>query len=264
MQATPGEVFVARMRPLLIPAAIVLALLLLLLRARTDLASTPRFVVDPSVCTVSARPAWATEALAESLASQVSRGLGEQASLLAGEDLHRWGATLARLSPWIEAVERIEPRFPYQADVRLRLRRPVMLVDDGILVAAGGHVLGPGPVSVEPPLLAFRGRTDDEDVRECAAAAAELLPFREELDRLGVHVVSVGIAVDQTVWFGTDTGVELNWGRTLRKSEYANLDLPFAARIANLREVLVDHPGLRGVRKVQLWTDKAVVTQRSG
>jgi hypothetical protein len=264
MQPTPGEVFIDRLRPLLLPALIVLALVLLLLRARTDLASTPRFVVDPSVCTVQARPAWASDALAASLAEQVSRGLGAQASLIEGNDLHRWGAALERLSPWIESVERIEPRFPYQADVRLRLRRPVMVVDDGILVASSGHVLGPGPVFLEPSLLAFRGRTVDEDVRECAAAAAELQPFREELDRLGVHVVSVGIAVDQTVWFGTDTGVELNWGRTLRKSEYANLDLPYAARIANLREVLVDYPGLRGVRKVQLWTDRPVVTQRSG
>ncbi|MHC5210228.1 MAG: hypothetical protein ACYTG2_05880 [Planctomycetota bacterium] len=264
MQPTPGEVFIDRMRPLVIPAVIVLAITLLLLRARSDLASTPRFVVDPSVCTVQDRPAWASELLATTLAEQVSRGLGAQASLLEGQDLHRWSATLEQLSPWIESVERIEPRFPYQADVRLRLRRPVMVVDDGILVAPGGHVLGPGPVSVEPPPLAFRGRTEDEDVRECAAAATELLPYREELDRLGVHVVSVGIAVDQTVWFGTDTGVELNWGRTLRKSEYANLDLPHEARIANLREVLVDYPGLRGVRKVQLWTDRPVVTPRSG
>jgi hypothetical protein len=251
------------MRPLVLPAVIVLALVLLLVRARSDLASTPRFVVDPSACSVIRRPPWSSDALAAALAAQVSRGLGEQASLLDGQDLQRWGATLDRLSPWIEAVERVEPRFPYQADVRLRLRRPVMVVDDGILVASTGHVLGPGPVSIEPPLLAFRGRSENEDVRECAAAAAELLPFREELERMGVRVVSVGIAVDQTVWFGTDTGVELNWGRTLRKSEYATLDLPHAARIANLREVLVDYPGLRGVRKVQLWTDRPVVTERS-
>lgn len=264
MPTTPGELFLGRLRPLILPGVIVLGVLVLLLRARGELHSAPRFVVDPSVCGVLSQPAWVSDVLADNLARQVSRGLGERASLLDGGDLRAWTDALVELSPWIEAVEIIEPRFPQQADVRLRLRRPVLAVDGEILVAASGHVLGPGPVSLEPQPLTYAGRELDEDVRECAAAAAEVLPFREELAASGVYLVSVGIAPDETVVFKTDRDTEVNWGRTRRKSEFAQLDLPCAARVENLKQVLVDHPGLRGVRSVRVWTDRPVVVRRSG
>lgn len=270
MTTTPGELFLDRLRPLVLPVVILLGVLALLIRARGELHSSPRFVVDPLACGVVSQPDWATDALADSLARQVSRGLGEHASLLDGHDLRRWSETLLELSPWIEAVELIEPRFPHQADVRLRLRRPVMAVEGEILVAATGQVLGPGPVDLSPPPLAYAGRELDEDVRECAAAAAEILPFRDELAALGVRLATVGIADPspatsvETVAFRTDSGVELSWGRTRRKSEFSQLDLPYASRVDNLKQVLLEHPGLRGLRSVQLWTDRPVVVKRSG
>lgn len=270
MTTTPGELFLDRIRPLVLPGVIVLGVLVLLLRARGALASSPRFVVDPSACGVVSQPDWVSDALADNLARQVSRGLGAQASLLKGHDLRRWSETLVELSPWIEAVELIQPRFPHQADVRLRLRRPVLAVEGEILVAATGQVLGPGPVDLSPAPLAYAGRELDEDVRECAAAAAEILPFREELAGLGVRLISVGIAASagttsvETVCFRTDTDVEVNWGRTRRKSEFSQLDLPYTARVENLKQVLLEHPGLRGVRSLQVWTDRPVVVKRSG
>ena len=270
MATTPGELFLDRLRPLVLPGVILLGVLALLLRARGELHSSPRFVVDPSACGVVSQPAWASDALADNLARQVSRGLGERASLLDGGDLRRWSDALLELSPWIEAVELIEPRFPQQADVRLRLRRPVLAVDGEILVAATGQVLGPGPVDIQPPPLAYAGRELDEDVRECAAAAAEILPFRDELAALGVRLASVGISSPsgtttvETVSFRTDGDVEVNWGRARRKSEFSELDLPYSARVENLKQVLLEHPGLRGVRKVQVWTDRPVVVKRSG
>jgi hypothetical protein len=270
MATTPGELFLERIRPLLLPGVIVLAVLVLLLRARGVLQSSPRFVVDPSVCGVVSQPEWVSDALADSLARQVSRGLGAQASLLDGNDLRRWGETLVELSPWIEEVELIEPRFPHQTDVKLRLRRPVLAVEGEILVAASGLVLGPGPVDLYPAPLAYTGRELDEDVRECAAAAAEIEPFRGELASLGVRLVSVGIAAPtgttnvETVFFRTDTDVDVNWGRTRRRSEFSQLDLPYTARIENLKQVLLEHPGLRGVRSLQVWTDRPVVVKRAG
>jgi hypothetical protein len=264
MQRTPGELFLDRLRPALVPAVVVLGLLLLVVRARRELQAAPRFQVDPSACEVLVRPEWVSEELAAALARQIGRGLGREASLLGEQELQAWEQTLTGLTPWIEEVEGVEPRFPYQADVRLRLRRPVLVVDGVFLVAATGDVLGPGPVSITPPPLGFDGGQRDEDFRECAAAAAELLPFRRELEDLDVQVVSVGIAEDDTVVFRTEQGVELNWGRTARKSHLSQLDLPPEARIGNLRQVLVDYPGLRGVRAVLLWTDLPVVTERRG
>lgn len=270
MPTTPGELFLDRVRPLVLPCVILLGVLVLLIRARGELQSSPRFVVDPSVCGVVTQPAWVSDALGDSLARQVSRGLGERASLLDGNDLTRWSQSLLELSPWIEAVELIEPRFPHQADVRLRLRRPVLAVDGEILVAASGLVLGPGPVDLSPGPLAYAGRELDEDVRECAAAADEILPFRDELAALGVRLTSVtivgatGTTSVETVAFRTDSDVVVNWGRTRRKSEFSQLDLPFSARVDNLKQVLLEHPGLKGLRSVQVWTDRPVVVKRSG
>ena len=263
MTSTPGGRLFERLRPILLPAAIVAAVVVLLIRARDALERTPRFTVDPSACSVTQRPPWVSDELARFIAFSVSRGLGKRASLLDTADLQSWAVALAEASPWIESVEGLSPRFPAQADVRVHLRRPVLTVDGDILVAASGHVLGPGPVSIDPPPLAYAGRHLDADYRECAAAAGELVGHREELRNLGVRVMRVGIGADDTVVFTTDTGAELSWGRSARKSPLSYLDLPPEARLANLRQVLVDFPALKGVRRVQLWTDRPVVYKRA-
>jgi hypothetical protein len=264
----PGEAFVARARPLVLPALLLVGVLVLIVMARKTLEQAPRFVVDPSVCSVVARPAWVSEQLARSVALAVATGLGQHASLLDGEGLQRWADVLTDpsggVSPWIESVERLEPRFPHQADLRLRFRRPVLEVDGGIFVAASGHVLGPGPVAVTPQPLRYAGKHLDEDYRECAAAAGELVPFRAELEEQGVRVASVGIGEDGTVVFFTDMGAELSWGRSARKSAFSHLDLPPSERIGNLRQVLLDFPGLTGLRRVQLWTDRPVTVLAGG
>ncbi|HTE07076.1 MAG TPA: hypothetical protein VK824_12860 [Planctomycetota bacterium] len=262
-----GERWWAASKPLMLPGVLLVGVLVLIVRARATLEQSPRFVVDPSVCTVVARPAWVSDGVARSIALAVATGLGRQASLLQGRELQRWADALtdpaADISPWIESVERLEPHFPSQADVRIRLRVPVMVVDGALLVAASGHVLGPGPVAVSPAPLQYAGRHLDEDYIECAAAAGELVPYRDELDRAGVRVVSVGIGEDGTVVFTTDAGVELSWGRSARKSAWSHLDLPPSERLGNLRQVLVDFPGLASLRRVQLWTDRPVTTLRS-
>ncbi len=264
MVDTPGQRLVARCKPWLLPAVMVAGVAVLVLQARDALERTPRFMVDPATCAVSTRPAWLSDELARFIAASVARGLRKRASLLDVHDLEDWADTLAGCSPWIESVESLSPRFPGQAVVRLRLRRPVLAVDGSILVAASGHVLGLGTVALEPAPLDYAGRHLDEDYRECAAAAGEIAGFRAELDVLGVRLAGVGIGPDDTVVFTTDGGVELSWGRSARKSASSHLDLPPEARLANLRQVLVDFPRLRGVRRVQLWTDRPVVTRAAG
>jgi len=265
MQQTPGERFVERVRPAILPVLVVLGVALLVAHARDRLAGSPRFTVDPTTWEVRSRPDWLSDDLAETLARRISVGLADRSSLLDSDGLERWAEGLLEISPWIESVERIEPRFPGQADVRLRLRRPVMSVDGDILLSAGGHVLGPGATSIQPEPLHFEGaHFDDEALRETAAAAAELVPFRAELDALGIRVERVGIDRDDTVIFRTDRDVVLSWGRSARESGLSYLDLPFRARIDNLKMVLVDFPGLAGVERVQLWTDKPVVRTRGG
>ncbi len=264
---TPGERWAACVAPFVLPALLVIGVLVLIVKARAALGQAPRFVVDPTVCAVTARPAWVSDAVARSIAMSVACGLGRQASLLDGKQLQGWADVLTDpqggVSPWIESVERLAPHFPSQADLRVRLRLPVMLVEGDLLVSASGHVLGPGPVSLPHAPLTYVGRHLDEDYRECAAAAGELQPFRAELERAGVRVVAVGVDEHDTVTFTTDVGVELSWGRSARKSSFSSLDLPPTERVGNLRQVLLDFPGLAGLRRVQLWTDRPVTTRRA-
>ena len=254
----------ARTWPLVVPLLLLAVLIVVAWRARVSLQHEPAFTVDPTRWQLVGRPAWMPEAVAGDVAASVSAHVASGASLLREDDLLRLSAAVRASSPWIEAVDRVEPRWPSQAELRVKLRRPVLAVDGDILVAADGRVLGLGPVDLVPEPLAYAGREADADVIECAAAAGEVLPWRGPLMDLGVNLVSVALGADGTVVFLTDGGVELSWGRTLRRSRLAYLDLPAAARIDNLREVLVDFPKLAGVRSVQLWTDRPVVVRREG
>ncbi len=247
---------------LFVPLLLVAALLVVAWRARLTLRDEPAFVVDPSRWQLVGRPAWLPEAAAAGVAADVSAHVAGGASLLAEDDLQRLSAAVRAASPWIAAVDRVEPRWPAQAELRVRLRRPVLAVDGDIMVAADGRVLGLGPVDLVPEPLAYAGPGVDADVLECAAAAGEVLPFRGALLELGVSLAAVAPEADGTVVFVTDQGVELAWGRTLRRTRLAYLDLPAAARIENLRQVLVDFPRLDGVRRVRLWTDRPEVTRR--
>jgi hypothetical protein len=204
------------------------------------------------------------EDVAVALARDVSAHLAAGASLLSEAELASLARTAGAASPWVSAVEQVEPRWPGQAELRLRLRRPVLSVGD-VLVAADGQPLGLGPVSLNPPPLACDGtQLRAEDLVECAAAAAAILPFRAELAEKGVRLGSVAPGAEDSVSFFTDAGVELAWGRSARAAPLAYLDLPVAGRLANLRLVLADHPGLQGVRRVQLWTDRPVVVLGDG
>ncbi|HEX5010966.1 MAG TPA: hypothetical protein VFY71_11245 [Planctomycetota bacterium] len=248
--------------PLLVPLALLAVLIVVAYRARHQLQREPEFTVDPTRYQLVARPAWLTEDVAGSVAASVSSHAARGASLLRQDELAGLTASLLAASPWIEAVEQIQPRWPAQADVRVRLRRPVMAIDGDILVAADGRVLGLGPVVLDPPPLQCAKPARDADVLQCAAAAAEVLPFRAALQDVGVVLASVTPDAEGTVSFITDQNVVLAWGRSADSSPLAYLDLPPSQRIDNLREVLADFPGLVGLQRVQLWTDRPVVVRR--
>lgn len=247
-----------------VPAVLVAGLLVVALRARTELSREPAFTVDPSRVTLVGRPAWMPEDVAGALAADVSAHVAAGASLLSEAELASLARTVGAASPWIAGVVRVEPRWPAQAEIRLRLRRPVLKVGD-VLVAADGRPLGLGPIALDPPPLACdSSRLRGEDLLECAAAAAAILPYRAELAGKGVKLASVAPGSEDSVSFMTEAGVELAWGRSPRRSPLAYLDLPVDGRLANLRLVLADHPGLEGLRRVQLWTDRPVVVRSDG
>jgi hypothetical protein len=248
--------------PLVVPLLLLGVLIVVTWRARTQLQRAPDFTVDPTRYALVARPKWMPEPVAADVAASVSAHAARGASLLSEDELAGLTASLLAASPWIEAVEQIQPRWPAQAEVRVRLRRPVLVVEDDILVAADGRVLGLGPVELQPPLLRCDRPARDEDVIECAAAAAAVLPYRSELEQAGVLLLAVTPESDQTVAFLTDHDVLISWGRSPRRSRLAYLDLPASERMANLREVLLDFPALAGLRRVQVWTDRPEVVRR--
>lgn len=249
--------------PVLVPLLLALAVLLLALRARQQLQREPEFTVDPSRWQLAGRPAWMPEGVAADVARGIATHVAGSASLLREDELQWLSAAVLAASPWVEAVEDVQPRWPAQAEIRVRLRRPVMVVDRDILVAADGRPLGLGPVALAPAPLALEGQAGDTALLACAAACAEVLPFRPALAEAGVELVAVRPDLNDTVTFRTGTGVDLCWGRARGAARLAYLDLTPAQRIDNLREVLGDHPGLSGVGRVELWLDRPQVVLRA-
>ncbi len=237
-------------------ALVFLAVAGLLFVARDSARASPRFEVDPGHVAVLERPEWLPADLATELGLQLGISLGGPASLLGDEDLTRWRGDLMDASDWVESVERLEARFPGQAEVRLRLRRPVLELSGQVLLSADGHTLGTGYIDTEPRLLRFEGAGNAEEVRECAASAADILPYRFELEDEGITLDRVLLGVGGRVRFLTTVGVEIEWGRSTTRSEFAAVDLPPAARVEHLLTALERRPGLHGVARVVVWKDQ--------
>lgn len=249
--------------PLLVPLLLALLVLFLALRARQQLQREPEFTVDPTRWQLAGRPDWMPEFVAAEVAGGIAAHVAGAASLLREDELQWLSAAVLASSPWVEAVESVQPRWPAQAEIQVRLRRPVLVVDGDILVAADGRPLGLGPVALAPAPLVLKDVPGDAALLACAAACAEVLPFRPALEQAGVRLALVRPDINDTVTFQTEAGVDLCWGRVRGASRLAYLDLAPAQRIENLRQVLVEHPGLAGVRRVELWLDRPQVTLRA-
>ncbi len=256
MAADTEDGFIDRWGAPMLSGLVFLAVAGLLFVARDSVKASPRFLVDPARVDVLERPEWMPGDLAHALGAQLGFALGPPASLLGDEDLSRWRGDLLDASAWVEEVQRLEARFPGQAVVRLRLRRPVLELAGQVLLSADGHTLGTGSIDTEPRPLRFEGPGDPEDVRECAASAADLLPYRFELEDEGIVVDRVLMGSGGRVRFLTTADVELEWGRSTTRSEYAAVDLPPATRVGHLLAALERRPGLHGVARVVLWKDQ--------
>lgn len=250
--------------PPLLAGVVLLGVIVLIVAARRHGAGSARFAVDPAHVAVVSAPDWMPAELASELAEHLARELGPPVSLMDDEGLSAWARDLPDLASWIAAVERVEPSFPGQAEVHLRLRRPVLVLAGDLLVSGDGQRVGYGDLPGAPRPLHLQGPADGEDVLECAASAAELLPYRGELAEAGLRIDRVGVEGQGEVVFLTATGVELEWGRSARKSEFSALDLPARARVDNLLTVLRRRPGLPGVRRIVLWRDRPEVVLEGG
>ncbi len=218
--------------------------------------SSSRFTVRPDRVTVLGRPPWLGEVTARAIAADLSAGLPGPVSLRDPGALSAWRARLDRLSPWVSVVLDLNPQFPGRAEVRLEVRRPVMVLLNGDWVGPRGTIMGQGEVRLDPAPLVMMGALSLEDIAECAAAAAEVLPWRAELAAQEIDLISVQLTAEQRVLFTTASGVEIEWGRSAMKSEFSAVDLPVEARIAQLLEVAEQRPGLIGVARVVLWLDR--------
>ncbi|RKY22268.1 MAG: hypothetical protein DRQ55_01685 [Planctomycetota bacterium] len=228
------------------------------LRAATDRA----FAVDAATVGVVGHPAWLAPEGAAQLALRVAEGSPGRASLLDTEALTLWAERLGRGSPWVRDVLEVQPRHPGQADVRLRLRRPVLALADGAFVAADGTILPAAAVSLSPWPLQLQGAADGEALADAAAACVVFAPFRAGLDREGIVVERVLVEAGDRIVFLTSEGVALEWGRSGRNASLAVVDLPPADRVANLLAVAQKRPGLFGVERVVLWKEQAGIHLR--
>jgi len=234
-------------------ALVVVALLVV---SHEAAAASRRFQVDPGAAEVVQAPDWLPPGLAARLARQLGEALGPPVSLLEEHGLDRWRGDLADSSAWIASVESVSGRFPAQAEVRVRLRQPVLELPGEVLVSADGQHLDKGHFESRPRLLRLLGPADPTSLRECAASAADILPYRLDLEEQGVVLDRVQMGQGGRVRFLTREGVEIEWGRSTALSEFAAVDLPPRARIEHLLTVLERRPGLLGVSRVVLWKDQ--------
>ncbi len=247
-----------------LPAVVGILVVTLMIIARDRLQDTARFVVDPAWVQVLDAPDWMSPDLADQVAIEVAAALDGPARLMEAEGLGRWRENLAVSSAWVAAVPTVSPRFPYQADVELVLRRPVLDLGDGRLVAADGAVMWARPEAIEPRPVRFGGArvghagAVDADVLECAAALGDLMPLRPELEGMGLKLSEAHLNGDGVVVLRTAGGVLLEWGRPSR-GPMAAYDIPPSGRLENLRQVLDSHPGLGGLARVTLWLDRPTV-----
>lgn len=218
------------------------------------------FVVDPRTVEVLGTPDWMAPGLAAELAVGMASAATRRANLLDGGSLRPWAEGLAGSSPWVESLVAVEPRFPGQVELRLTVARPAVVFPDGRYVAADGRVLGPGDARLHPAPLQLIPRShqawDGEGLAECAAAAVDLAPFRQALVREELAVSRVGLDGAGLVYFLTDGGVVLEWGRSSRNRAHVATDLSPGQRVASLMELASRRPGLFGVERVVLWKDR--------
>ncbi|GJM20447.1 MAG: hypothetical protein DHS20C15_03620 [Planctomycetota bacterium] len=249
--------------PLVLGALVFVGVIVLAVRAHKEALQSPRFQVDPAQARVSARPSWLPEELAHSLAAHLSERLGEPLSLVDSDELRAWAPLLAE-EAWVREVSSLEPVFPGRARVRLSLRRPVLKLDDGYLAADNGQILGSGQVEIEPEPLRLVGAAQEADRRACAQAAAELLPFRDQLSDWGVLIQEVESWGGGRVAFRDARGVVFDWGRPRSANAYAEVDLEPELKIENLLRALEAKPGLVGVGRVELWRAEPTLLPAGG
>lgn len=248
--------------PALISVAVVLGTLGLARQAWVRADSNEAFRVDGGSVSVLERPAWLGKRGAEELALALAAASDRSPSLLDDESLEGWAERLTRHTPWVAKLLDVSPRHPGQADVRVRLHRPVMALTDGALVAADGTLLGPAPIQLTPEPLVLQDGGGPHALRDAAAATVDIGPFRESLDAEEIVVERVVVEGSGRVVFITSEGVALEWGRSGRNADLAAVDLPPSQRVANLLEVAGRRPGLFGVERVVLWKERPDIILR--
>ncbi len=246
-----------RVKPAILPLCLLFGIGALIASARGTLEGNPRFRVDPTLFSVD-RPVWMPEALAVEIGTVVSQSLGPPASLLGEEGLSTWASRAAMASPWVQAVPVTNSLFPYKAELHLSVRRPV-LIAEGLFWAADGTQLGESCDGIIPPPLLYDGVLDESLIKECAASAGEILPYRSTLAEKDVGLGRVLIDREGLVAFQTAQGVDVVWGRSKRYHPLAIHDLPPTGRLDNLWEVLEQYPGLERVSRVELHLDRATI-----
>jgi hypothetical protein len=201
-------------------------------------------------------------------------GLYEPRSIFT-EGLERRIAESYEASPWVERVVRVRRVYPDRFRVELELRRPAVLVasDEGLVpVDREGVRLAAldseapelralwlptllGVASKPPPLgVRWRDRALDEGLALVEHMRKDYLEGISRSVRFeSLDVSNVGGRADpleSEVSFITPERVVLEWGRS--PASPLPDALGFEEKLRQLRNVLVEFPGLAGVQRVKL------------
>lgn len=241
------------------------------------------FYVDPGVMLAESLPDWLPKNVAVAIAKDV-QDLDARSIFEPGMN-DAMARALARSSPWIRRVERVEKVYPNRARIALEIERPVLAYEKGIdryLIAADGKVLlrdaAASPTAFPFPILEVIGArpehaldlgsiTKDPGLRAAAEVAQQIEDLSLEDRELFWSIEPV--ALDLDVASGPDrkdvakeevyirirgNPVLIRFGRS-PSSQFGPLDRPIEDKIDHLRQLLKNFPKLIGLDEVWLNND---------
>lgn len=246
------------------------------------------FLVDPAYVAVDHGPAWLSGTIAESLRASLAEL--EPTPLRRDDEVMALTAAIEQANGWVKSVDRIEKRYPNALEIEVTLREPVALVESAeglVLVDAEARLVSTAAAASEflashsLPLIhtshPLRDARVGVEVRDTAIVeglrvAAELAPFRPDLERRGLALDVIDVTPKERsgglsltdVEVYTRAGLAIEWGRSGRHPEFGANEPSPDAKVRGLLRVAARYPDLAGIKRVRLqFNDPFVVFEES-
>ena len=267
--------------PLFVLGATVFLLLIIHRRVYAHYAVEPQYQINLAPLEVLAAPDWCNDPSLED-AIRVSMKLDGQASIF-DKSLIPLLLEKYEKNPWVARVESIEKQFPNKLNVKLELRRPVVVVElkkwnnrsfyylvdkDSVRIPGEYYTVPALPITL-PIVVGVRNsppmpgqRWQDKGLSDAIEVAGVFKQYQvyPKLDVAAIDISNSGgkrSKQSSEIVILTANHTQIEWGRPV------NTDKPFelsaAEKIKNLCRVLEVSPQLQGIKVVKVQFDQPYI-----